>query len=61
MMSHQIVCVGPSLAAPLEPLAHRRNIARLSLFCRYCFDRCSSELDKLVSLPPSRGRFTRYA
>ena len=27
--------VGPSLAASLEPLAHRRNVASLSLFCRY--------------------------
>ena len=26
--------VGPSLAAPLEPLAHRRNEASLSIFCR---------------------------
>ena len=27
--------VGPSLAASLEPLPHRQNVARLSLFCRY--------------------------
>ena len=27
--------VGPSLAASLEPLAHRGNVASLSLFCRY--------------------------
>ena len=32
--------VGPSLAASLEPLAHRRNIASLSLFYRYYFGRC---------------------
>ena len=31
--------VGPSLAASLEPLAHRRNMASLSLFYRYYFDR----------------------
>ena len=43
--------VGPSLAASLEPLAHRRNIASLSLFYRYCFGRCSSELAQLVPLP----------
>ena len=36
--------VGPSLAASLEPLAHCRNVASLSLFCRYYFGRCSSEL-----------------
>ena len=27
--------VGASLAASLEPLAHRRNVASLSLFYRY--------------------------
>ena len=35
---------GPSLAASLEPLAHRRNVASLSLFYLYYFGRCSSEL-----------------
>ena len=30
---------GPSLAASLEPLAHRRNVASLSLFYRYYFGR----------------------
>ena len=34
--------VGPSLAASLEPLAHRPNVASLSLFYRYYFGRCSS-------------------
>ena len=33
--------VGPSLAAPLEPLAHCRNVVSLSLFYRYYFGRCS--------------------
>ena len=33
--------VGPSLAASLEPLAHRRNVARLILFYRYYFGRFS--------------------
>ena len=49
--------VGPSLAASLEPLAHRRNVASLSLFYRYYFGRCSSELAQLVP----RGRSTRYS
>ena len=53
--------VGPSLAASLEPLAHRRNIASLSLFYRYYFGRCSSELAELVPLPYSRGRSARYS
>ena len=43
--------VGPSLAASLEPLAHRRNVASLSLFYRYYFGRCFSELAQLVPLP----------
>ena len=43
--------VGPSLAASLEPLAHRRNVASLSLFYRYYFGRCSSEMAQLVPLP----------
>ena len=40
--------VGPSLAASVEPLAHRRNVASLSVFYRYYFGRCSSELVQLV-------------
>ena len=40
--------VGPSLAASLETLAHPRNVASLSLFYRYYFGRCSSELAQLV-------------
>ena len=53
--------VGPSLAASLEPLPHRRNIASLSLFCWYYFGRCSSELAQLVPLPYSWGRSTHYS
>ena len=59
----QRICrtVGPSLAASLEPLSHRRNVDSLSLFYRYYFSRCSSELAHLVPLPFSRGRSTRYS
>ena len=59
----KLICrtVGPSLAASLEPLAHRRNVASLSLFYRYYFGRCSSELAQLVPLPFFRGRSTRYS
>ena len=52
--------LGPSLAASLEPLAHRRNVASLYLFYRYYFRRCSSELAQLVPLPYFQGRSTRY-
>ena len=53
--------VGPSLAASLEPLADRQNVASLSLFYRYYFGRCSSELAQLVPLPFSQGRSTCYS
>ena len=47
--------VGPSLAASLEPLAHQGNVISLSLFYRYYFGRCSSELAQLVPLPFFEG------
>ena len=53
--------VGPSLAASLEPWAHRRIVASLSLFYKYYFGRCSSELAQLVPLLFSQGRSTRYS
>ena len=53
--------IGPSLAACLEPLAHHRNVASLSLFYRYYFGRCSSELAQLVPLPFFHGRITCYS
>ena len=45
----------------LEPLAHRLNVASLSLFCRYYFGKCLSELAQLVPLPYFRGRSTPYS
>ena len=53
--------VGPSLAGSLEPLAHRRNVASLSLFYRYYFGRCSFELAQMVPIPYSRRSSTRYS
>ena len=53
--------VGPSLAASLESLTHRRNIASLSLFYRYNFGRCSSELVLLAPILYFQGRFSRYS
>ena len=53
--------VGPSFAASLEPLAHCHNLASLSLFYRYYFGTCSSELAQLVSLPFSHGKSTHYS
>ena len=53
--------VGPSFDASIEPLAHCRNVASLSLFYRYYFGRCSSELAQLVPLSYSRGTSTRYS
>ena len=53
--------VGPSLAFSLEPLAHHQNIANLSLFYRYCFGRCSSELAQLIPHSYSWGRSAHYS
>ena len=57
---HKRICktVAPSVAASLEPLAQHRNVASLSLFHRYYFERCSSELAQLVPPPFSWGRST---
>ena len=48
----KLICrtIGPLLAASLETLAHRRNVASLSLFYKYYFGRCSLELAQLVPL-----------
>ena len=53
--------VCPSVAASFETLARCRNVASLSLFYRYYFGRCPSELAQLVPLPFSRGRSTHYS
>ena len=53
--------VGPSLAASLEPLARCWNVANLSLFYRYYFGRCSSELTQLTQFRYSQGRTTCYS
>ena len=53
--------VGPALAASLDPLVHRRNVASLSFLYRFYFGRCSFELAELVPLPYSRGRSTDYS
>ena len=53
--------LGPTLAVSFEPLAHCCNVASLSLFYRYYFDRCSPELAQLVPLPYSWWRSTCYS
>ena len=53
--------IGSSLDTSLKPLAHCRNAASLSLFYRYYFGRCPSELTQLVPLPFSGGRSIRYS
>ena len=61
LQKHICRTVSPSLATSLEPLAHCRNIASLSLLYRYYFDRCSSELAQLVPLLFSRVKSTCYS
>ena len=53
--------VGPELYSTLQPLSHRRNVASISLFYRYIYGKCSTELHSLV--PPLRvfRRQTRYS
>ena len=53
--------VGVLLGTSLESLAHHRNVASVSLFYRYYFGRCSSELAQLVPLAFSWGRSTPYS
>ena len=53
--------IGPALSSSLQPLAHRRNVASLSLFYRYYFERCSNELSKLVPKPFGSARPTRHS
>ena len=50
-----------TVGVSLELLAHRWYVASLSLFYRYYFRRCSSELAQLVPLLFSRGRSTGYS
>ena len=52
---------GPSLAASLEPLVRRRNVASLSLYYRYYFGRSSSELTQLVPLLFLKGGLPCYS
>ena len=52
--------MGHLIAASLESLAHCWNVAILSLFNRYYFGRCSSELAQLVPLPYSRRMYAHY-
>ena len=46
--------VGPSIAASLELLAHRGNVRSLTLFYRYIFGRCSSELAQVLAQAQGR-------
>ena len=58
MTSHQTGCVSPTLAVPLEPLAHLQDVASSSLFYRYYVGRCSNKLTELLPLHHCRGSFT---
>ena len=52
--------VGPILDDSLELLGHRGNVASLSVFYKYYFVRCSSELFKLDPHAYSRWRSALY-
>ena len=53
--------VDPSLSDSLKPLAHCRDVAILSLFYRYCFEKCSTELIELVPFLLFCSRSAPYA
>ncbi len=53
--------VGPALAANLQPLSHRRNVASLSLFYKYYNGHCSKELASLVPSTKIHSRVTRHS
>ena len=59
---HKQVCttVDLSLAASLESLTHRRNVASLSIFQSFYFGRYSYELVELVPFPHFPSRFTQH-
>ena len=59
--SKKVLSPEVQLAATLEPLAYCQSVASLSLFYRYFFERCSSELAQLVPLPYFGGRSTHYS
>ena len=54
-------CLLQKWACRTIPLAHCQNVVSLSLFYRYYFGRCSSELAELVLLSCSWGRSTHYS
>ena len=53
--------VGPLLAASLEPLAYHWNVVSVSLFYRYYFGKCSSELAEMAPCPYSQRRSTCFS
>ena len=50
-----------SLVASIELLDYLWNVASLSLFYKYYYDRYLSEMTELVPLPYFRRRSTRYS
>ena len=58
-LDYGTICL--SLAASLEPLIHRRNVASLNFFYWYYFSRWSNELAELIPLPYSCGQSNRYS
>ena len=53
--------IGPTIAAKLQPLSHRRNVASPSLFYKYFHGRCSSKPSSLVPPVKTPVRMTRLS
>ena len=53
LVQKQVVSlIGSGLSSELQALSHRRDVANISLFYKYYYGKCSSELADLV--PPKR-------
>ena len=61
MQERAVSLVGSGPSAGLQALSHSRDVASLSLFYKYYYGKCSSELVDLV--PPKRvtARSTRFS
>ena len=61
MQKRVVSLVGSGLSSDLQALSHRRDVASLSLFYRYYYGKCSSELADLVPPKLVTVRSTRFS
>ena len=61
MQKRVVSLVGSGLSSDLQALSHRRDVASLSLFYKYYYEKCSPELADLVSPKCGTVRSTRFS